>query len=193
MRDAVEELGDALGRLGLQQVAGRAAADRGEQVLLGAGRGQDDDLALRAPPHAARGSASSPPDAGHRQVEQDEVRLQLARALDRLLAVAGLADDREVVLLEQADERRAGQRMVVDDKRAPAHTGLIGRTAACRQEGYAHIARDTYLAWVRDEVLLVALLGAALTFFLAQPGAARARTTCRACACSSTRPSCSSP
>jgi signal transduction histidine kinase len=29
--------------------------------------------------------------------------------------------------------------------------------------------RATYLAWVRDEVLLVALLGAALTFFLARP------------------------
>ncbi len=30
-------------------------------------------------------------------------------------------------------------------------------------------SRATYLAWVRDEVLLVALLGAALAFFLARP------------------------
>ena len=43
--DAVEELRDPVGRLGLEQVAGRASADRGEQVLLGAGGGEDDDLA----------------------------------------------------------------------------------------------------------------------------------------------------
>src|SRR5262249_24570712 len=36
----------------------------------------------------------------------------------------------------------------------------------CRKEGM-RTARATYLAWVRDEVLLVALLAAALAFFLA--------------------------
>jgi hypothetical protein len=36
VHDALEELRDAIRRLGLEQVAGGAAADRGEQVLLGA-------------------------------------------------------------------------------------------------------------------------------------------------------------
>jgi hypothetical protein len=42
--DAAEELDDAVGRFALEQIAGGAAADRGEQVLLGSRRGQDDDL-----------------------------------------------------------------------------------------------------------------------------------------------------
>ena len=37
-RDPAQELDDPLRRLALQQVAGGAAADRGEQVLLGARR-----------------------------------------------------------------------------------------------------------------------------------------------------------
>ena len=73
------------------------------------------------------------------------------------------------MLLEQPDERRAGERVVVDDERAPAHAGLIGRAAAADKRGM-RTARATYLAWVRDELLLVALLGAALALFLAQPG-----------------------
>src|SRR5436190_22224903 len=42
-----KELRDPLRALALQQVAGSAALDRGEQVLLGAGSRQHDDLALR--------------------------------------------------------------------------------------------------------------------------------------------------
>ena len=56
VHDAVEELGDPLRRLGLQQVAGRAGADRGEQVVLGAGRGEHDDL---APGRRRRGGAAA--------------------------------------------------------------------------------------------------------------------------------------
>ena len=55
-RDAAEKRGDLLGRLGLQEVAGRAGTDRREQVLLGVGRGEDDDLGRRG---AARGSAAA--------------------------------------------------------------------------------------------------------------------------------------
>ena len=43
--DSFEELGDPVRRLGLEHVAGRAAANRGEQVLLGARGREHDDLA----------------------------------------------------------------------------------------------------------------------------------------------------
>ena len=45
---------------------------------------------------------------------------------------------------------------------------LIG-SAAAAEKSCMRTARATYLAWVRDEVLLVALLGAGLTFFLVRP------------------------
>ena len=44
-----------------------------------------------------------------------------ARQLDRLLAVARLADDVEAVLLEQRGERLARQRVIVDDEDALRH------------------------------------------------------------------------
>ena len=47
VHDSGEEIGDPVGRLGLEQVPGRATANRGEQVLLGTGRGENDDLAAR--------------------------------------------------------------------------------------------------------------------------------------------------
>ena len=49
-----------------------------------------------------------PVEAGHREVEQDEVRLEPAAALDRLLAVGGLADDVEAVLRQQPGRARRG-------------------------------------------------------------------------------------
>ena len=120
MGDAVQELGDPLRRLGLQQIAGRAAADGGEQVLVGAGGGEHDDLAARRCGSNLR-QRLEPVHAGHRQVEKNEVGLEVAGALDRLGAVAGLADDGEPVLLEQPDERRPRERVVVDDERATSH------------------------------------------------------------------------
>ena len=47
--------------------------------------------------------------AGHDDVQQHDVRIERAGALDRLLGVRGLADDLEVVLgLEQQPEARSG-------------------------------------------------------------------------------------
>ena len=66
-------------------------------------------------------------EAGHREVEQDEVGLRLARARDRLLAVGRRARRRSKPCeREQRDERLAGQRMVVDDEDACCHAFLIG-------------------------------------------------------------------
>src|SRR5207245_2399119 len=86
--DPAQELDDPLGRLALQQVSRRTAADRSEQVLLRAVRGQDDDLAAgRRLPQARK--RVEPVEPRHREVEQDDVRRQLAGEADRLRAVRG--------------------------------------------------------------------------------------------------------
>ena len=73
VRDAGEEVDQPAGRLGLEQIAGRAAPDRGEEVLLGPGGGEHDDLAFRsglADPWKGGEAVHS----GHGEVEQHEVR-----------------------------------------------------------------------------------------------------------------------
>src|SRR5437667_2315051 len=47
-------------------------------------------------------------------------------------------------------------------------SSLIGSRAHADKRGMRSV-RATYLAWVRDELLLIALLGAALAFFLTSP------------------------
>jgi hypothetical protein len=123
---ALEELDDALRRLGLEQIAGGTAADRGQQVLLGAGCGEDDDLAVGRCLAQARERGQAV-ELGHREVEQHEVGLEAARGVDRLEAVAGLPDHVEAALLEQLRQRVARQRVIVDyeDSR---HSRLIGKT-----------------------------------------------------------------
>src|SRR5919197_1006632 len=95
--DAAEELGDAARRLALQQVAGRAAADRREEVLLRPRGRQHDDLATRRGLTEPRQGLQAG-QARHRQVEEDEPRLEPPRAPERLLSIRGLADDGEAVL-----------------------------------------------------------------------------------------------
>jgi hypothetical protein len=120
LRDAAQERHDPVRRLALQQVAGGAAADRAEEVALVLRRRQHDDLRLRrglAQPRQRR----EPVHLGHREVEQDQVRLELARGRDRLLPARRLADHVEPVLGEQPRERLACQRVVVDDEDALGH------------------------------------------------------------------------
>ena len=124
---------DALGRLALQQVAGRARADRLEQVLLRAGRGEHDDLALRRRLANVR-QRREPVHSGHRQVEQDELGAEPAGLDDRLLAVGRLSDDVEAVLLEQRRKRLAGEGVVVRDQDALPYSASSA-AASCRIEG----------------------------------------------------------
>jgi signal transduction histidine kinase len=166
MRDSAKELDDALGRLALEQVAGRAAADRQEEVLLGAGGCQDDDLALRRR-LAQAGQGLEPVEARHREVEQHELRLQARCELDRLLAVGRLSHDGEIVLGEQRGERVTRDRVIVDDQ--DPHGSLIGRAASADKCFVRHDERDDYHAWLWGEVLLIGLLGAALALFVAYP------------------------
>ena len=128
-RDTAEEYRDLLGRLGLEEVAGGTAADRREEVLLRVGCGQDHDLGrggLLADVRERR-EAVHP---RHRQVEQDDVRVQLDSRSDRGRAVLGLADDVEPLLREKRRKGVARQRMIVHDEDAIGHLSLIGTRSA---------------------------------------------------------------
>ena len=125
-RDAAQERGDLLGRLRLQQVARRAGPDRGEEVLLRVRGRQYDDLGCRSA-LADLWERREAVHAGHREVEQHDVGLQLRGRGDRSGAVLGLADDVESLLHEQSRERIARERMVVDDENAFGHLALIGK------------------------------------------------------------------
>ena len=165
--DAVEELRDPLRRLGLEQVAGRAAANRGEQVLLGAGGREDHDLApgrgLAEP--GQRGEAV---EAGHEEVEQDDVRLRLRRGRDRLLAVGRDPGELEAVRTQQRRERLAGERMVVDDENACCHVFLIGSDRSA-DKTHVRNQRTELQAWLWGEVVLSGLLAASLALLLTHP------------------------
>jgi signal transduction histidine kinase len=164
--DSAQELGDALGRLALQEVSGRAATDRREEVLFRSRGRQDDHLALGRRV-ADLGQCFQPAHPRHREVEQDELRPELSRQLDRLLAVARLADDGEVVLLEQRSERLARDGVVVDEQ--DPHRTLIGSRRHAEKGLVQHEDRDDYIAWLWGEVLLIGLLGASLALFVANP------------------------
>ncbi len=161
--DSTQERRDLLGRLGLEEVAGRSCADRAEEVLLRVGSRENDDLAVRRLLANLR-QRGQPVHARHRQVEQHEIRLRRPGDLQCLLAVLGLADDVEPLLSEQRSERVTGQRVVVDDHDALRHTPLIGTKRAADKRG-VETGRQTYRSWLLGELLLVALLASATALF----------------------------
>ena len=164
--DSAQKLRDPLGRLALEQVAGGATADRGQQVLFGSGSGEDDDLGLRSRLAQARESLE-PAHSGHRKIEQHDLRPELPGQLDRLGAVGCLANDRETVLAEQRRKRVTRDGVVVHEQNP--HTGLIGRAPPADKGFMRHEHKDDYQAWLWGEVLLIGLLGAALALFVAYP------------------------
>ena len=72
-----------------------------------------------------RGQRAQAVEAGHREVEQDEVRPEPGGLDDRLGAVGCAAADLEAVRAEQRGQRLAGQRVVVDDEDAGGHWFLL--------------------------------------------------------------------
>ena len=68
--DTAQKLDNPLGRLGLEQVAGRAGTDRREQVLLVNRGRQHDDLGSRRNLSQQRERAETA-DTRHREIEQD--------------------------------------------------------------------------------------------------------------------------
>ena len=119
----------------LEQEAGRSGAQRAEDVLVEVERGQHEHARPRL--DAGGGQTRRGLDAvhaGHADVHQDHVRPQVVGALDRLGAVARLADDLEVVLgLQEEPEAGADEFLVVDDQQPDAHASPpTGSHAATR-------------------------------------------------------------
>ncbi len=56
--------------------------------------------------------------AGHLQIHEDDVRLQAANGVARLVAVAGLADDDELaaIVIEQRAQAFANDAVIVDEQ-----------------------------------------------------------------------------
>jgi signal transduction histidine kinase len=165
--DALEELRDALRRLGLEQIAGSAPANRREQVLLGARRREDDDLAAGRGLTEAR-QCRQAVEAGHQEVEEDEIRLRLGCGRNRLLTVRGEPGELEAVRTQQRAERLAREGMVVDDENASRHRLLIGSSASA-DKTRVKTRRTELQAWLWGEVILCGLLGASLALFLSYP------------------------
>ncbi len=124
--DPTQKEGDALRWLALQQVAGRPGANGLEEVLVRAGRRQDDDFALGRRLADVR-QGREPVHAGHRQIEQHEPGAKPPRLDDRLGPVGGLSDDVEPVLSEEGSKRLPCERVIVGDQDA-LHIRLIGST-----------------------------------------------------------------
>jgi signal transduction histidine kinase len=163
-RDAAQEGRDLLRRLGLEQVAGGAGADRPEEVLLRVRRGQDDHFGLgRLLADAGeRGEAVHP---GHREIEEHEVGLEALRGVDRLLAAGSVAHDFEALLREEGGEGITRERMVVHEQDALRHLPLIGRCSGADKRKVEHLRSQSYRSWLIGEVVLVGLLTAGTALF----------------------------
>jgi signal transduction histidine kinase len=162
--DSAQERCDLLRRLGLEEVAGGAGSDCRQETFLRIRRREDDDLARRRfLPEPGEGG--EPVHSGHRQVEDNEVRLERSCGCKRLFSVCGLAHHLEALLRQQSRQGISGQRMVVDDQDALAHTTLIG-TARLADKGMVdHSQSARYRSWLLGELLVVGLLASATALF----------------------------
>ena len=113
----------------LEQEARRPGLDRGDHPGLLDEAGQRDDLGLREDRLDAAGRLDAV-DHRHHQVHHDDVRPELAGALDGLGAIGGLADDHDVVVeLEEIAHPATDHRVVVDEEdpdRGVGHRGSGG-------------------------------------------------------------------
>ena len=165
--DTFQELRDPLRRLGLEKVAGGPATNRREQVLLGPRGREDDDLAAWSG-FTQTGQRRQPVEAGHQEVEENDIGLRLGCGRDCLLAVRGETGELEAVRTQQRAESFARERMVVDYENACRHELLIGRSASA-DKTYVKTRRTELQAWLWGEVVLSGLLAASLAFFVAYP------------------------
>src|SRR6476646_4745763 len=115
-------------QLDLGQKVGRPDRPRVDLDAPRVGGAEDDDgLRALASDQTCR---LEPADAGHVDVEQDEIRLQLRQQPDRLLAGRGDADEVQALCLR--DERRADpleDLAVVDHEHTSVHLRPCGRRA----------------------------------------------------------------
>ncbi len=162
--DAAQERRDLLGRLGLQEVARGACADRREEVLLGVRRREHDHLAVRRL-LADAGKRREAVHPGHGQVEEDEIGLEPLCGPDGLLAVRRVADDLEALLREERGEGIPGKGMVIDEQDSLGHAPLIGRERPADKRNVDHSRSQSYRSWLVGEVALVGLLASATGLF----------------------------
>src|SRR5262249_4842751 len=123
------------GRHVLEQEAARADTQRLVDVLVQIKGRENEHAALDAAQQDAPGRLD-PVHGRHTDVHQDDVREQPLRQLDRLAAVAGLADDLDVVLgAEDHAEAVAHERLVVAEENADDHRSVAanGSRAATRK------------------------------------------------------------
>ena len=111
--EPLDHLFDAIGRHRLQHIIDRPLLERGDRVLV-VGRDEYD----MAGPCKRFGDF----DTGlhrHADVEEGDIRLELARKRQRLLAILGFGHDSELRpgLRESSAELRAQHRLVFGDKR----------------------------------------------------------------------------
>src|SRR5262249_54694776 len=107
-------------------------------------------------------------EAGHQEVEQNEIRLRASCFGDRLLPVGREPGELEAVRAQQRSESLAGEGMVVDDEDARCHEFLIGRNASA-DKTHMRKQRTRLQAWLWGEILLCGLLGASLALFVSHP------------------------
>jgi hypothetical protein len=128
-----DRVGDLVQRDVLEQVAARAGPDRLEEILLLVADREDDDLGARGG-LLDRPAGLDPVAAGHADVHQDDVGQRLGGLLDRLRAVARLADQIDIRLaLQDHLETAAEQGVIIDDHRADGlrvRRGILGCHAA---------------------------------------------------------------
>ena len=118
----------------LEQVAGGAGAQRGEELVVVAEARQHDDPRARALAQALQRADAVEPR--HHEVEQDHVGVGARGGVDRGLAVAGLGDDLDVVLeVEERAQALAHDRVVVGEQDADhaRHLQPDGRAGAERR------------------------------------------------------------
>ena len=175
-RDRAHRVGDLVDRHLLQEVAGRAGAHRGEQVLLVLGDGEHHDLRTSG---CALADAARRLDAARRRAcarPSARRRVELGGPLDRLEPVGGLADDLEVGLgrehqLEPAPE----QRVVVDDEDADRARVLarLPRSRCLGSAGHLDEAERAVAAAVEHRGRPVSVLGTGRSRGRAAPSGAR--------------------
>jgi hypothetical protein len=124
--------GELARRRALEQEAAGARAERLIDVLVVVERGEHEDACADAGVGLEPSRGLDPVDARHPDVHEHDVGRCAQRRLERLGAVRGLADHRDVVLaLEDRPEPAPHQRLVVgeqDPDHGAASTGRRART-----------------------------------------------------------------
>ena len=136
--------GDELLRRGaLEQEAAGAGPDRVVDVVVEVEGCEHEDLrAGIAAEQVARGL--EPVELGHPDVHQHEVRRELARALQRLAPVGGLADHLEVGLrVEDHPQAAAHERLIVGDQDPDGLAHACIRSASIARAGARGMNADT--------------------------------------------------